>query len=46
MGLAAAIAHFVDYGQRVITRLSEYSAHEIPETFKAIKIELPLLLDT
>ena len=48
IGLAAAISQFVDYGQRIITRLNDFqsSVHEVPDTFKDIKIELPLLLDT
>lgn len=47
VGLAAAVSQFVDYGTRIVKRVNEFnsSLNEVPESFRAIKTELPLLVD-
>ncbi|OCL08355.1 hypothetical protein AOQ84DRAFT_406994 [Glonium stellatum] len=46
IGLASAIVQFVDFGSKIVIRLQEFSANvgEIPEVFRDITIQLPLLL--
>jgi hypothetical protein len=48
IGLVSAIVQFVDFGGTVVERLNEFSSdiHELPKTFQAIKVQLPLLIDT
>src|SRR5947207_14430294 len=48
VGLVSAIVQFVDFGNKLVERLHEFTsdAHEVPETFRAIKLQLPLLIDT
>jgi hypothetical protein len=47
VGIVANIVQLVDFGTRVLKRLNEYqsSLAEIPEAFRNIKSELPVLLD-
>jgi hypothetical protein len=44
----ALIVQFVDFGNKVLGRLVEFrqSATEVPKTFRKIKRQLPLLIDT
>ncbi|OCK81827.1 TPR-like protein [Lepidopterella palustris CBS 459.81] len=44
----ASIAQLVDFGSKVLLRLSEFqsSVGEVPKTFQHVKAELPVLLDT
>ena len=46
VGLASAIVQFIDFGTKIGTRLSEFSAEvgEVPRTFRSIKVQLPLIL--
>ena len=48
VGLASAIVQFVDFGTKIVTRISEFSAEveEVPKTFRLIKVQLPLILNT
>lgn len=48
VGLASAIVQFIDFGTRVVVRLSEFSteAKEVPKIFRQIKVQLPLILNT
>ena len=48
VGLVSAIVQFVDFGGKIVERLDEFSSnvHEVPKTFEAIKVQLPLLIDT
>jgi hypothetical protein len=48
VGLVSAIIQFVDFGSKIVERLNEFSSdvHELPKTFQAIKVQLPLLIDT
>ncbi len=48
VGLASAIVQFIDFGTKIVTRLSDFSAEveEVPKTFRLIKVQLPLILDT
>jgi hypothetical protein len=48
VGVVASIVQLVDFGSRVLRRLDEFqsSLGEIPESFRHIKAELPVLLDT
>jgi hypothetical protein len=48
VGVVASIVQLVDFGTKVLLRLSEFqsNAGEIPKTFQHIKAELPVLLDT
>jgi hypothetical protein len=48
VGLVSAIVQFVDFGRKVVERLKEFSSdiHELPKTFQAIQVQLPLLIDT
>ena len=47
VGIVANIIQLVDFGSRVLKRLEEYQSKlgEIPEAFRHIKAELPILLD-
>jgi len=47
VGIAANIGSLVDFGIRVLERLEQYQSTlaEIPEAFRHIKAELPVLLD-
>ena len=46
-GIVANIIQLVDFSSRVLKRLEEYQSKlgKIPEAFRHIKIELPILLD-
>ena len=48
VGLVSAIVQFVDFGTKVVERLNEFDSdvHEVPQTFQAVKVQLPLLIDT
>ena len=48
VGVVASIVGLVDFGSKVLHRLNDFqsSRGEIPETFKRVKEELPILLDT
>lgn len=48
VGIVANIIQLVDFGSRVLKRFEEYQSKlgEIPEAFRHIKAELPVLLDT
>ncbi|KAF2194645.1 TPR domain protein [Zopfia rhizophila CBS 207.26] len=47
VGIVANIVQLVDFGSRVLKRLEEYQSKrgDIPEPFRHIKAELPVLLD-
>jgi hypothetical protein len=47
VGIVANITQLVDFGSRVLKRLEEYQSQlgDIPEAFRHIKAELPVLLD-
>ncbi len=48
VGIAANIVQLVDFGSKILHRLSEFQStlEEVPATFRHLKAELPLLLDT
>lgn len=48
VSVVASIIQCVDFGSKVLLRLNEFqsSAGEIPETFRHVEAELPVLLDT
>jgi hypothetical protein len=48
IGLVSSIVQFVDFGSKIVHRLDEFhsSLDEVPKSFRDIKIELPLLIDT
>lgn len=48
VGLASAIVQFIDFGTKIVTRLSDFSAEveELPKTFRQIRVQLPLILLT
>ncbi len=48
VGIAANIVQLVDFGSKILLRLSEFQStlEEVPVTFRHLKAELPLLLDT
>ena len=48
VGLASAIVQFIDFGTKVVNRLSVFPSKvgDVPETFRLIKVQLPLILDT
>jgi hypothetical protein len=48
IGLVSAIAQFTDYGIRVVDRMDEFNSNisEVPKTFREIRIQLPLIIDT
>jgi hypothetical protein len=47
VGIVANITQLVDFGAQVLKRFEEYQSTltEIPEAFRHIKAELPVLLD-
>ena len=48
VGVVSSIVGLVDFGSKVLHRLNDFqsSRGEIPETFKHVKAELPILLET
>jgi N-terminal domain on NACHT_NTPase and P-loop NTPases len=48
VGVVSSIVGLVDFGSKVLHRLNDFqsSRGEIPETFKHVKEELPILLET
>jgi hypothetical protein len=48
VGLVSAIVQFVDFGIKIVERLDEFNSdiHEVPKTFQAVKVQLPLLINT
>ena len=48
VGLASAIVQFIDFGTKILTRLADFSTEveEVPKTFRLIKVQLPLILNT
>ena len=48
VGLASAIVQFIDFGTKILTRLSFFSAEVegVPKPFRLIRIQLPLILKT
>ena len=46
VGLVATIVSFLDYGEKIVSHLSEFPSQtkDIPKTFRDLKTELPLLL--
>ena len=48
VGLVSAIVQFVDFGGKIMERLNEFNSdiQEVPKTFQAVKVQLPLLINT
>ena len=48
VGVVSSIVGLVDFGSKVLNRLNDFqsSRGEIPESFKHVKEELPILLET
>lgn len=48
VGLVATMFSFLEYGEKIVSRLSEFQLQtkDIPKTFRDLKTELPLLLKT
>src|SRR5271170_472089 len=48
IGFVASIAQLVDYGQKVIKRLDEFSSAttDVPESFRSIRLRLALVIET
>ena len=48
VGIVANIVQLVDFSSKVLSRLNEFqsSVDEVPNSFRNVKVELPLLLDT
>jgi hypothetical protein len=48
IGLVSAIVQFVEFSSKVIERLNEFQSgiDEVPQTFRDLKIQLPLLRET
>jgi N-terminal domain on NACHT_NTPase and P-loop NTPases len=48
IGFVASIVQLVAFGAKVLGRLNEFQSdlRDIPKSFRGIKVELPLLLDT
>ena len=48
VGLASAIVQFIEFGTKIVTRLSDFSAEveDVPKTFRLIKVQLPLIFNT
>lgn len=48
IGVISSIVQLVDFGSKVLLRLHEYQTAfgETPKSFRAVKWELPILLDT
>ena len=47
VGIAANIVQLVDFGSKILHRLNEFQSNvgDVPESFRHIKAELPVLLD-
>ena len=47
LGVAAAIAQFVQLGAAVVTRIHEFvsSTQDVPDSLKAIADQLPVMID-
>lgn len=47
IGIAANIVQLVDFGSKILHRLNEFQSNvgDVPESFRHIKAELPVLLD-
>ena len=45
---ASAIVQFIDFGSKIVNRLSDFSAdvQEVSKTFRQIKTQPPLIIDT
>jgi hypothetical protein len=48
VGIVASIVQLVDFSSKVLHRLNDFQSHldDVPESFRHIKTELPLLLTT
>ena len=48
IGLVSAIVQFVDFGNKIVSRVSEFqsSINDVPKSLRDTLVELPLLLDT
>ncbi|KAI9655758.1 MAG: hypothetical protein M1821_005193 [Bathelium mastoideum] len=48
VGIVSSIVQLVDFGSKVLARLHEYqpTLGEIPKSFRVVKRELPILIDT
>jgi hypothetical protein len=48
IGLVSAIVQFVDFGSKIVRRLDEFESNSdhVPQTYRDIKNQLPLLLST
>jgi len=48
VSLASTIVQFVDFVSKVLNRLNEFKSDtdEVPKTFRSIKVQLPLIVDT
>ena len=48
ISLVSDIVQFVDFGTKVLNRLDEFKSdiNEVPKTFRSIKAQLPLIVDT
>src|SRR5271156_3775480 len=48
LGLVSAIVQMIDFGTKVIDRLNDFAsaAHDVPQSFRAIKTQLPLFIAT
>jgi hypothetical protein len=48
VGLVSAVVQLVDFGSKILERLNEFTSDvfEVPETIRAVKVQLPLLIDT
>jgi N-terminal domain on NACHT_NTPase and P-loop NTPases len=48
VGIVASIVQLVDFSSKVLSRLNEFqsSVDKVPTSFRNIKVDLPLLLDT
>ncbi|KAI9689234.1 MAG: hypothetical protein M1822_000972 [Bathelium mastoideum] len=48
VGIVSSIVQLVDFGSKVLARLHEYQTTlgEIPKSFRVVKRELPILIDT
>ena len=48
VSLISSIVQFVDFSSKIVHRLNEFhsSLDEVPKSFRDVKIELPLLVDT
>lgn len=48
VGIVSSIAQIIDFSSKILHRLGEFqfSLGDIPETFRHIKAELPVLQDT